>query len=287
MTGVGYPPNLPTDLTGRMSMFGQLFAKQAGLLDPRAVKSPEDLVALLRIQVPRQSAVAEEAPIYEAAAYVGEWLRHHAPEASTEWVAEAGTEPNLQLHDGSGAITLLVPLVSILRTAMTAGYDGVPALLRETRGAVRHPATVTPIETLPVKPETDRPRVVEWLRANAGVRDGTRVALWRRCGACGTPNEESLVMPPSSLDWESEAGLAAGLLAERPFVCSCGGQAGDTSRLLMIRREGSEVRFGDIRVTPSGTRLSCWTLDGDLAVPFDARVLTHEPQTVELDKQGY
>ena len=277
MTSTGGPPP-HGDLTGRMSLFGRLFAQQAGLLDPAQVNSAEDLIALVRIHVPRKPPAesAEDAPVYEAAAYVGEWLRAHA---GAEWVSEAGMEPHVQMYDPSGAVVLLVPLVHVMRTATTAGYDGLPKLLRTLRDEAATPAAPTTIDGLDVHPKEDRERVVSWVKVHAALHGGgTRVALWRRCSACGTPREESISMPDTGLDWESEAGLAAGLLSDRPFGCACGGKAGDVSRLLMIRREPEGVRLGDIYVTPTHTRVACWTLEGNTVRPFDARALADEAE---------
>lgn len=262
-----------------MALFGRLFAQQAGLLDPAQVKSAEDLVALVRIHVPRDSHSSEEAPVYEAAAYVGEWLRAQAaggPDMGAEWIAEGPVEPHLQLTDPSGAVILLLPLVSIMRTAVTAGYDGLPRLLRDVREDVTQPARQVALEDLHVRPGDDRERVVRWIRANRGLARGTRVALWRRCAACGTAREESMTMPATGSDWETEAGMATSLLAQRPFACACGGVAGDVSRLLMLRREPTVLRFADIYVAPTFTRVACWTLDNDTATPLDARGLAEE-----------
>lgn len=267
----GIPPQ--GDLTGRMALFGRMFAQQAGLVDPSNVPSPEDLVALVRLHIPRDATTSEEAPVYEAAAYIGEWLR---AQAGAEWIADSHIEPHLQVNDESGALIFLLPLVSIVRTAATAGYDGLPRLLREVRDDIVDNAKPIRLGALRVHPSEDRSKVVEWARANRDIGEGTRVALWRRCSACGTPHEDSVTMPATGLDWESEAGLATGLLAERPFECPCGGMAGDVSRLLMLRREAGTLRFGDIYVTPNFTRVACWTLEDDNAVPLDARQLADE-----------
>ena len=269
------PPH--ADLTTRMALFGRLFAQHAGILEAGRVHSSEDLVALVRLHIPRDATTAEEAPVYEAAAYVGEWFRE---EGDAEWISEGPTEPHLQLSDDTGALILLLPLVSIIRTAATAGYDGLPKLLRDAREDVARPAQPTALEGLRVWPENDRQKVVDWVAANRTVSQGTRVALWRRCGACGSPHEESLTMPPTGADWEAEAGLATGLLAQREFACECGGPAGSVSRLLMLRRDDSGERLGDIYVTPNFTRVACWTLHGDEARPFDARQATEEPRSI-------
>lgn len=271
----GLPPQ--GDLTGRMALFGRLFAEQTGLVEPQRVPSAEDLVALVRIHVPRTPALVEDAPIYEVAAYVGEWLR---AQSNATWISEGPSEPHLQLIDDSGAIIMLLPLVSIMRTASTAGYDGLPKLLRSVQRDISEAASPGPLDELSVHPAEDQDRVVSWVKANREnltAGKGTRAALWRRCGACGTPSEESLTLPPGTLGWEAEAGLAAGLLAERGFSCTCGGPVGDVSRLLMLRPELDSLRLGDIFVTPTFTRVACWTLEGDVAKPFDARQLTDEP----------
>lgn len=274
MGGPSMPPH--ADLTSRMALFGRLFAQHAGILEARSVHSSEDLVALVRLHIPRDATTAEEAPVYEAAAYVGEWFRK---QAGAEWISEGPTEPHLQLSDATGAVIVLLPLVSILRTAATAGYDGLPQLLREAREDIAQPAQPTSLAGLRVWPEGDRAKVVDWVSANRRPTEGTRVALWRRCSACGSPHEESLTMPPTGADWETEAGLATGLLAQREFACECGGPPGSVSRLLMLRRDADGERLGDIYVTPNFTRVACWTLHGDEARPFDARQVTDPQQT--------
>lgn len=275
MTSAGGFPAPFGDLTSRMAFFGHLFAERAGLSEPENVPSPEDLVSLVRTHVPRttEAVPPEDTPVYEAAAYIGEWLRN---ESGAHWIAEGPLEPHLQLTDDTGALIYLLPLVSILRTATTAGYDGLAALLRTIKEDVNSPGRSRVVEAIRVHPPEDRPRIVQWIRANRNGEEGTRVALWRRCNTCGTPREESLSMPPTGSDWETEAGVATGLLAQRAFGCACGGRAGDVSRLLMIRRD-SETRLADIYVAPTHTRVACWRLRGDVAEPFDARTLATQP----------
>lgn len=274
MTSPGPHAAQRDDLTGRMALFGRLFARTAGLPEPALVPSPEDAVTLVRAQVPRETGASTPAPVYEAAAYLGEWLRR---DAGGEWVAPENGEPHLQLTDRTGAIIVLLPLVRILRTAATAGYDGLAALLRSVRDDVAAPARSTSLDGLRVAPEEERATVVAWVRANRDLANGTRIALWRRCGACGSMQQDALALPPTGVDWETDAGVATGMLAMREFECACGGAAGDVSRVVMLRREDAALRLGDIRVAPTHTRVACWTLDGDGVTPLDARGLAHEP----------
>ncbi|HEX2022429.1 MAG TPA: hypothetical protein VHH36_06930 [Candidatus Thermoplasmatota archaeon] len=276
MSAAGELPH-HADLTGRMALFGKLFAEKEGLLDPARVPSPQDLVALVRMHVPRSTTPAET-PIFEAAAYMGEWMR---VQGGAEWVAEGPFEPHLQMHDATGAIIVLVPLVSVLRTACTAGYDGLPALLQEVLDDVRHPAQTTPLAEIRVRPDDDRIRLVAWVLATRDRVARGRVAvasLWRRCASCARKLEEAVELPAPWMGWEAQAGIAASLLSQRDFCCPCGGSAGEASRLVMLRFDpvGDAIRLGDIHVTPRHTRVACWTLDGDDVVPFDARQLADE-----------
>lgn len=264
-----------TDLTGRMAVFGRLFAERAGLLDPAEVPTATDLVALVRLHIPRVADASEQAPVFEAAAYMGEWLRIHA---NATWIAEGPFEPHLQITDRDRTVIYLVPIVSVLRTATTAGYDGLGRLLGTILKEVAVPLPRVAIEDVRVHPREDGPAVAAWIVENRGASSVTRAALWRRCAVCAHDLERTIEMPAPTVGWEAEAGMAAAMLAHEEAPCECGGLPGDVSRFLMIRAEPDGlVRFGDIYVTPTHTRVACWRLEGEEAVPLDASELAREP----------
>lgn len=261
------------DVSGRMEVFGRLFGEQVGIPEPASLPSPESLLAVVKARVPRVGAAVDDAPVLEAAAYVGEWLRERT---NAVWVAEGGLEPHLQVVDDSHAIVYLLPMVQLLRTASTAGYDGMGAMLREVLDDVASSATRAPLDELRVEPPDERVQVVAWARANRDVQRATRAALWRRCAVCSRINERSLTLHRSGEDWEGEAATAASILSANPFECPCGGPPGAVTRFLMIRHDGEGTRIGDIFVSNTHTRVGCWTLEGDEAVPFDALALTND-----------
>lgn len=266
-------PRPTGDLTSRMAAFARMFANQAHFPDARNVPSAADLVALVRLQAPRSLAPGDSAPVFEAAAYVGEWL---AARCEAQWVAEGPFEPHLQVTDETGAILLLLPLVQTLRTATTAGYDGLAALLDDIVLDASRPAEGGPIESIRVKPDDDRAKVAAWVWAHRDVQDRSFASLWRRCATCASETQDTVVLPAPVATWETEAGVAASVLASRPFECECGGAPGGTSRLLMLRAADGARRLGDIYVTPTHTRVACWTVTDDRVEPFDARILARE-----------
>lgn len=271
MTSTGGFP--AADVTGRMAFFGQLFGEQLGVPGTASsLASPHDLINLVRERIPRSGIGSDEAPIVEAAAYVGEWMRARA---DAIWVAEGPFEPHLQLVDESRAIVNLVPLISILRTASTAGYDGLGQALEGILKDVSHPARSGPLERLRVEPREDRGRVVQWVRTHRGMDHFSRVSLWRRCAACGERQEEEVALPVAGDDWEGEAATAATFLSQRSFQCECGGMPGDTSRFLMLRAANGIERLCDIHVNATRSRVATWMVEGDVAVPFDATTLAN------------
>lgn len=276
MTSTGGFPT--ADITGRMAVFGRLFGEQVGIAEAASLASPHEVIAVVKSCVPRTGGPADDAPIFEAAAYVGEWLR---TKAQGIWVAEGPFEPHLQLVDASHAVVTLVPLVSILRTATTAGYDGLGDALEWVLDDVSRPARRVPLERLMVEPPMDAPKVVAWVRrsrglpGSRGLPEGAKAALWRRCGTCGRRHEEELAMRSTGDPWEGEAAAAATILAKRAFVCGCGGLPGDTSRFLMLRASEGVTRLCDIHVNALRSRVATWTLDSEEAVPFDATTLAH------------
>lgn len=271
-----------------MAVFGRLFGEAVGVSEIRALQTPAALVDVVRSRVPRVGAATEEAPIFEAAAYVGEWLRTRA---EARWISEGPLEPHLQITDASHAIVYLLPLVAIIRTASTAGYDGLAELLEQVLREVGSPARPGPLDELPVDPEADRADVVAWVRRNRDPRlwprddhddtsdhsAATRAALWRRCSACATMDEQILTIHRPGDDWEGEAATAASILSRYPFACACGGRPGEVTRFLMLRHHAGRARLGDIYVASSHTRVGCWTLlDHDAIEPFDALALAQD-----------
>lgn len=264
----GFPT---ADITGRMAVFGRLFGEQVGVPELGSLASPQEVVQIVRSRVPRSGSLAgDDAPIFEAAAYVGEWMRGRVQGI---WVAEGPFEPHLQLVDASHAIVTLVPLVSILRTATTAGYDGLGDALESILEDIARPAERVPLERLMVEPPMERAKVVAWVQRNRDLRQAARAALWRRCQTCGRRHEEELSMHLAEDAWEGEAAAAATILAKRPFACDCGGLPGDTSRFLMLRSAEGAQRLCDIHVNALRSRVATWTLEGNHAVPFDATTL--------------
>lgn len=250
-----------------MAVFGQLFGEQVGVRDPSEVMSADDLVALVRTRVPRKGSAIEDSPVFEAAAYVGEWVRARS---HATWVAEGPYEPHLQVVDATHAVVYLIPVVSILRTASTAGYDGLPRLLSRILDEVSIPCARVPLDELRVRPVEEREAVVGWIRRYRHLRDATRAALWRRCSACASVAEDAVTLHQATEDWEEEASTAATILSQRPFRCACDGLPGDVTRFLMLRAERGSTRVADIHVTSTYTRIGCWTVDGDYVEPFDA-----------------
>lgn len=264
-----------TDVSGRMEAFGRLFGEQVGIHEPSALPTTESLLAVVRAHVPHEAAGADEAPVFEAAAFVGEWLRKRT---RAVWVAEGPFEPHLQLVDESRAIVYLLPLVQLLRTASRAGYDGMTQMLNRVLSDVLQPAQTVPLDELRVEPGEDREGLVAWARANRDIREATHAALWRRCSICSQIEERTLTLPHPGDDWESEAASAASMLAAEPFECACGGPPGAVTRFLMIRHKGDHTRLGDIYVANTHTRVGCWTLEGEEVTPFDALSLTQDEQ---------
>lgn len=261
------------DVSGRMEVFGRLFGEQIGIPEPRVVTSTESLLAIVKARVPRDASHGDDAPVFEAAAFVGEWLRQRA---SALWVAEGPFEPHLQIVDETHAIVYLLPLVQLIRTASTAGYDGLLEMLDGVLEDVARPARPGPLGELRVEPVEDREAVIHWARANAGARLATRAALWRRCSVCARVHERVLTLPRPGDDWEGEAASAASLLASTPFACPCGGPMGAVSRFLMMRHEHGRARLGDIYVANTHTRVGCWRVEGDRIAPLDALELARD-----------
>ena len=256
-----------------MEVFGRLFGEQVGIDEPSALPTSQSLLAVVKARVPRSGTATDDAPVLEAAAYVGEWLRQRA---TATWIAEGPFEPHLQLVDESHAIVYLLPVVQLIRTAATAGYDGMAAMLDLVLHDVGRPAGRVPLDELRVEPAHERADVVAWARRNADVLHATRAALWRRCAVCSRVEEKVLTLHRPGDDWEGEAATAASLLASNPFQCPCGGPAGSVTRFLMIRDHDGRTRLGDIYVSNTHTRVGCWTIDGDSVEPFDALALTND-----------
>lgn len=256
-----------------MEAFGRLFGEQVGVPDVDTLPTPESLLAIVRAGLPRAGDADDDAPVLEGAAYIGEWMRHHA---SATWVAEGPFEPHLQIVDPTHAIVYLLPLVQVLRTASTAGYDGIAPMMRRVIDDVKRPAGRIPLDEIRVEPSEERAAVVAWARANRDVRNATRASLWRRCSVCSRVDERSLTLRHSGNDWEADAATAANILAGNPFQCPCGGPPGSVTRFLMMRHANGATRLGDIYVANTHTRVGCWTLDGDEVEPFDALALAPE-----------
>jgi hypothetical protein len=272
MATAGGPPaphGLPlADITDRMAVFGRLFAENVGLADPTQVPDARSLVELVQQRVPRTTEPADDTPVFEAAAFIGEWLHAWVDAA---WIAEGPFEPHLQLTARDATLVYLFPVVSVVRVASTAGYDGLPKLLDTMLAELRAPAAPVPLARLRVTPDTDRARVVAWLAANRNLREATLATLWRRCQACATLSEDTLRLAGTERDWEKEASTAASVLARRPFACACGGPAGEVSRFLVLRaRDGEPQRLADIYLGGTHTRIACWSLEGETATPLDA-----------------
>lgn len=261
-----------SDITGRMEISGRLFGERIGVSEPTRLATPRSVVAAVRSRIPR-AADAEDDQVFEAAAFVGEWLRGRAHAA---WVAEGPFEPHLQLVDPTHAIVYLLPLVQLVRTASTAGYDGMTAMIERVLADVTEPADDGPIEAIRVEPSEDREDVVEWIRTHRDAGPATRAALWRRCSICSNIEERMLALQQPGADWEEEAATAASVLSATPFECPCGGPPGAVTRFLMVRHEGEATRFGDIYVANTHTRVGCWTIADDRAIPFDALDLTRD-----------
>lgn len=257
-----------------MQVFGRLFGEQVGIRSPEALPSPESLLAVVKSRLPRGTVVEDEVPTLEAAAYIGEWLRQRA---EATWIAEGAFEPHLQLVDRTHAIVYLLPLVQLLRTASTAGYDGMSGMLREVLDDVNRDARRVELAELRVTPQEERGMVIEWIRDNRAIRLATRAALWRRCSICAEFEETAVTIPGVGSDWEGEAAGAAQELAAVPFECPCGGPPGATTRFLMMRnRPDGATHFGDIYVSSTHTRVGCWAIEGEMARPVDALALAHD-----------
>lgn len=255
------------DISGRMELFGRLFGEQIGVPEPSTLPTAESLVAVIKAHVPPGSVASDEAPVFEAAAYVGEWLRQRA---SANWVSEGPYEPHLQLMDPTRSIVYLIPLVQLLRTASTAGYDGMTATLQGILRDVTTQPQAGPLDELRIVPDEDRAPVVAWTRQNLGGDGVTRASLWRRCSVCSSVEERALTLHETTHDWEEDAAMAAATLAATPFECPCGGPPGTVTRFLMLRNTDGAVRLGDIHISNTHTRVGCWTVDHDRAEPFDA-----------------
>ena len=256
------------DVSGRMSVFATIFAEEVGIEDATMIPDAHALLELVNERVPRSGASpAADAPVFEAAAFIGEWLRSRC---SSVWVIEGGTEPHLQLIDDSHAIVVLLPLVALVRTAATAGYDGIATLFDALVADVQRPAVEGELEALRVVPPEETPRVLAWVQRNSPLLEGARASLWRRCSACAQPQEESITLPVAGDSWEDDAALAATVLAKRPFRCPCGGPAGATTRFLMVTAEHGSPRLCDLYATPTHSRVASWLLPSPThIVPFD------------------
>jgi len=265
------PHGLPfSDITDRMAAFGRLFAENVGLADPAQVLDARTVVDIIDQRVPRTTeATLDDTPVFEAAAFVGEWLRAWVDAA---WIAEGPFEPHLQLSARDATLVYLFPVVSVVRVASTAGYDGLAKLLDSMLDELRAPAAPAPLARIRVTPTTDRARVAAWVAANRDLHEATLATLWRRCQACSTLHEDALRLAGTEADWEKEASTAASVLARRPFACACGGPAGEVSRFLVLRARGDDapLRLADIYLGGTHTRIACWSLEGDAATPLDA-----------------
>lgn len=262
-----------SDVSGRMAVFGRLFGEQVGVPNVSTLPTPESLLAVVKSRLPRSALAGDDAPVLEGAAYIGEWMRHRAKAA---WVAEGPFEPHLQLVDRSHAIVYLLPVVQLLRTAATAGYDGMGAMIHRVLADVGRPAERGPLDELRVEPIDERDSVVAWVHANQDVRHATRAALWRRCSVCSRVDERALTLHRPGDDWEGEAATAASILAANPFDCPCGGPPGAVTRFLMIRDHDGATHLGDIYVANTHTRVGCWRIEANEAEPFDALELTKD-----------
>src|SRR5438552_7238084 len=150
------------DVTPRMALFGEMFLHHAApSSDLDTLPDAHAAVDVVRATVPRTSGPHERAPVFEAAAFLGEWLRARLPGS---WVAEGPGEPQLQATDATGSIAYVLPLVSVVRVASTAGYDGLAKFLDEILADLAEPAVACPLEELRVRPPADAPRVVAWAR---------------------------------------------------------------------------------------------------------------------------
>lgn len=268
------PDGVPlADITSRMAVFGRLFSEDVGLPDPLALPTARDLVAVVRARVPRTTQAGDESPVFEAAAFVGEWLRARC---DARWVAEGPYEPHLQVVDATRSIVYLLPLVSVMRVATTAGYDGLSAILENVLADASIPPQAGPLAALRTRPEADTERVVKWAREARNLPVGTRAALWRRCQTCSRNVEDAITLADGEGTWEHHAAHAAALLAGRPFTCECGGPPGEVSRFLMLRGGKDEQKLADIYVAGTFTRVACWTVRGDEAEPYDATLLAVE-----------
>lgn len=262
-----------TDITGRMAVFGRLFTEHVGMEDVSQVPDSRTLVETVKQRVPRTTTPAEDAPVFEAAAFIGEWMRAWT---DATWVAEGPIEPHLQVVDGSRSVVYLVPLVSIIRVASTAGYDGLPTLIEGILRDVLNPPRRAALHDIRVRPDAERPRVAKWVAKHAHVKDACRATLWRRCSACATLIEDEVTLHNTHADWERDAATAAGILARRAFRCACGGTPGEVGRFLLLREKGGETRLADIRVGGTYTRVACWTVEDDEVAPLDATDLSVE-----------
>ena len=162
------------DVTPRMALFGQLFLQHASNPSPAAeLMDARAAVDVVSATVPRSTAPSESAPIFEAAAYLGEWLRARGLPAS--WVAEGPNEPQLQATDASGSIAYVLPLVSVVRVASTAGYDGLAPLMEGVVADLAQPALPGGVADLRVLPKSERAAVVSWVRHH--LRPGVTAAV--------------------------------------------------------------------------------------------------------------
>jgi hypothetical protein len=271
-SAAGPPSSLPlADVTVRMAIFARLFGEHAAAGDPAEAPDARGVVEIVRARVPRTTQPAEDAgPVFEAAAFVGEWLRART---MAVWVAEGPYEPHLQVIDGTSSIVYLLPLVSVIRVASTAGYDGLSSLLDGVLQDVSSPPARVPLAAIRVRPATDAPRVAAWLARYRHIREGqARAALWRRCQSCSTLVEDAVNLYDDESPWETVASAGAAMLAKREFGCACGGPPGEVSRFLLLRASGRREppRFADILLGGTHTRIACWLVDGDEVEPQDA-----------------
>lgn len=259
-----------TDVTPRMALFGQMFLQQAGTRTGVAqLPDAHAAVDVVRATMPRSTAPADGVPVFEAAAFLGEWLRSRGLPAS--WVAEGPGEPQFQATDETGSIAYVLPLVSVVRVASTAGYDGLAKLLSDLLGDLAQPAIEVPLAKLRVHPPADAPRVVSWARDHLapGV---TAAVLTRRCRACGESHDTEIHLDDAHpLGWLDVASLSASQLAIAPFECACGGTAGEQSRFLLLHDDGtpeSAHRFLDVLTTGAQTRVASWRIRDGVATPL-------------------
>lgn len=262
----------PSDITGRMAVFSRIFGEDVGVPDPSPIASSSELVRLVRSRAGRSTRPIGDSPIFEAAAFVGEWVRSRA---DARWISEGAYEPHLQVQDPSRAIVCLVPLVSVMRVASTAGYDGLPGILETVLGETWAPARGGPLDEIRVVPATDAGRVAAWVRAHGGD-PGAPATLWRRCQTCASLLDASLVLTTVEGTWEEGATEAAAALAARPFECACGGLPDEVSRFLMLHDLAGDRKLADIYAAGSFTRIACWRVRGEVVAPFDAGVLAIE-----------